>query len=460
MLGGALALSGADNGAVAAIAVPLKDDLGINNTQIGLLLSVVTLAGALCTLPVGLLTDRVSRTRLLALSSALWGVATFMSGFAPSYTWLLVSRAALGAVSATAGPTVASLIGDLVPNRERARMYGFILGGELVGTGLGLAVSGAVASALGWRFAFWWLAIPSGVLVWALSRLPEPERGGQVKPQPAGEAGTDAPRERGESPPEPVRGLAEQAAERAGVRPVGQRVLRDDPRQFSPWRAIRYVLRVPTNLVLIVASGLGYFFFSGMRAFAPLFATEHYGVSTALATQLVLVVGIGALAGVLVGGRVADRLMRRGRANARVLVPTVCLLAVPILLAPATLLTSLLVALPLLMGGLFLLGAVNPPLDAARLDIMHPYLWGTAEGVRTLLRTLCEAAAPTAFGYVSEHAFGGGGAALDRTLLLFLLPLIAAGLLGTLALRTYPRDVATADASARGIARRSDDSAP
>ena len=294
VLGGVLALSGADTGTVSAMALPLKNDFGISNTQIGLLISVVTLAGALWTVPVGLLTDRARRTRLLTWSTALWGTVTFLSGFAPSYGWLLVSRAALGAASATAGPTVASLIGDFVPVRERARTYGFILGGELAGTGLGLAVSGAVGSAFGWRFAFWWLAGPTALLVWALGRLPEPERGGQVRSQPTGQTSAADSRHH-TSPSEPAPGLAEQAAERAGVRPAERRVLRTDPRLSPPWQRIRYVLRVPTNVVLILASGLGYCFFTGMRAFAPLFATDRYGVSPLIAAQLVLVVGLGAL---------------------------------------------------------------------------------------------------------------------------------------------------------------------
>src|SRR5205823_13269135 len=109
-----------------------------------------------------------------------------------------------------------------------------------------------------------------------------------------------------------------------------------------------------------------------------------------------------------------------------------------------------------------LLGAANPPMDAARLDIMHPRLWGRAEGIRTFLRTLGEAAAPISFGFVSQYVFGGPAAStgstgassgahlaghatgLEYTFLVFLIPLLCAGLLALAALRTYPRDVATA----------------
>jgi predicted MFS family arabinose efflux permease len=180
------------------------------------------------------------------------------------------------------------------------------------------------------------------------------------------------------------------------------------------------------------------------------FATAHYGISKPVATSLVVVVGAGALAGVYFGGRLADRLLQKGYIRARIVLPIICLLLIPAFLGPAVLTTSLALALPLLT------------------------LWGRAEGVRTALRTLGEAAAPVLFGFVSQYIFGGpassglsgagssGGKALtpaaatglEHTFLLFLATLGAAGLLAVFALRTYPRDLATAAASAEAIARK------
>jgi hypothetical protein len=139
-------------------------------------------------------------------------------------------------------------------------------------------------------------------------------------------------------------------------------------------------------------------------------------------------------------------------------------------LASAIAAPAVAIALPLLLVGAFLLGAPNPPLDAARLDIMPAGLWGRAEGVRTALRSAGEAAAPLMFGYVSQYVFGGPGSAsgnpvgsggtsaakatgLEHTFLLFLIPLLIAGVLALAGLRTYPRDVATAAASARALDR-------
>jgi predicted MFS family arabinose efflux permease len=455
VLAAALGLPGADFATLSATADNLKQAFHVNNTEIGLLVSVTSVAAAAATIPVGVLTDRMRRTRLLAISVLGWAVAMLFAGAATSYLWLLLSRVALGVVTATTGPTIASLTGDFFPPGSRARMLGYILGGELIGTGIGFAFSGEIAAAIGWRFAFWWLVIPSAMLFWVVRRLPEPARDGQSRLQPGQRDIPDAddidhsdPRP---APPQAARPgrSAQRLARRQHIEPHRELILTEDPTNRSLWWAARYVLRIRTNVVIIITSALGYFFFSGLRSFALLFTTDHYSISKPVASALTLVVGLGALAGVYLGGRIADRLLGRGWINARVLVPAVSLLAITVVFAPGVATTSLAVALPLLTLGAALLGAANPPLDAARLDIIHPALWGRAEGIRTVLRTLGEAAAPVLFGLVSQTVFRGGKHALEYTFLVFLTVLIMAGLLALTALRTYPRDVATAAESYR-----------
>jgi len=109
---------------------------------------------------------------------------------------------------------------------------------------------------------------------------------------------------------------------------------------------------------------------------------------------------------------------------------------------------SAIAALPFLLAAAFALSAQNPPLDAARLDIMPPLLWGRAEAVRTLLRSLAMALAPLLFGAVSDHVFGGGRSGLQWTFVVMILPLGASSWLLFKGLRTYPADVANAAASA------------
>lgn len=91
-----LALDSADLATVGSVAGELERGLRISNVQLGLLVSLPSLAGAMATIPVGVLTDRVTRIPLLAGSVLVWSVAMVFSGLASSFAMLLVTRVALG----------------------------------------------------------------------------------------------------------------------------------------------------------------------------------------------------------------------------------------------------------------------------------------------------------------------------------------------------------------------------
>jgi MFS family permease len=445
VLAAILGLSGADAATVGASAGELINNLHINNTDIGLLVAVSSLVGAVATLPFGVLADRVTRTRVLGATIVLWGIAMLWSASASNFTELLWTRLFLGAVTASAGPMVASLVGDWFGSWERGRIYGVILAGEYLGAGVGFAVTGNIA-ALSWRAAFVILALPAFALAVVVWRLREPERGG--KGVLASDKGPPPP-EAIQQDDEPQVTDAQRLAQARGLAPDPELVV--DPkeaRRMGLVRATRYVLRVRTNVVLIAASACGYYFLAGLQTFGLEFSKKQYGIDQALASTLLLVVGAGALAGVLFGGAVGDWLLKRGILNARVATPAVAAAITAILFVPAIFTRGAVTAVPYLVAAAFFLGAQNPPLDAARLDIMPPLLWGRAEAVRTLLRSLAMALAPLLFGAVSDYVFGGGRSGLQWTFAIMILPLAASSWLLFKGLRTYPADVATAAASA------------
>jgi MFS family permease len=443
ILAAILGLSGADAATVGASASELRHSLHISNTDIGLLVAVSSLVGALATLPFGVLADRVTRTRVLGGTIVLWGAAMLWSATATNFTELLWTRLFLGAVTASAGPMVASLVGDWFGSWERGRIYGVILAGEYLGAGVGFAVTGNI-SALSWRAAFVILALPAFALAAVVWQLREPERGGK------GVLASDhgPPPEATEEDAGPQETDAQRLARERGLDVDPELVV--DPRRarrMSLIDATRYVLRVRTNVVLIAASACGYYFLAGLQTFGLEFSKDQYGISQALASTLLLVVGAGALAGVLFGGAVGDWLLKRGHLNSRVLTPAVAAVLTTILFVPAIFTRDAVTAVPYLTAAAFFLGAQNPPLDAARLDIMPPLLWGRAEAVRTLLRSLAVALAPVLFGAVSDHVFGGGRTGLQWTFAVMILPLGASAWLLFKGLRTYPADVAAAAAS-------------
>jgi len=481
LLASVLALDSADKATIGATAVQLEQQLHINNTQIGLLVTVSTGVGAIATLPIGALTDRVNRTRLLSGAIVVWSAAMLLSGASNSFLMLLITRLALGVVIATAAPVVASLTGDLFPAAERGRIYGFILTGELIGTGVGFLVSGDIAALLSWRYAFWILAVPGFILALAIGRLlPEPVRGGQSRLQPgakeiltaehldSGRQDNTAQENTGQEPERELvdRDQVEVEVREQGIDPHEHLVLHEDPGPRSLWWALRYVLSIRTNVALIVSSALGYFFYSGLQTFAVVFLRDRFGIGQGLASTLLVVLGAGSIVGVLLTGRLGDALLNRHHLAARPIIAGISFLVAAVLFLPALLTTSLLVAAPLLFLAAGGLGGANPPLDAARLDLIHSQLWGRAESVRTVLRSAVVAIAPLVFGYVSTqlgaHTSGLGnptgnagpqGIGLDHAFLIMLIPLIISALLLLLwARRTYPRDVATATASQNATA--------
>jgi MFS family permease len=448
LLASVLALSSADATTVGAAATPLRHALGISNTDIGLLVTVTSLVAAVASLPFGILADRVRRTWTLGAAIVLWGGAMVWSATVSTFGQLLLTRVLLGGVTAAAGPLVASLVGDFFPSAERGRIYGYILAGELAGAGVGFAVTGDIA-ALSWRAAFVLLAIPAFALAWLMFRLPEPARGGRsaLTAPDAAPSVVDPASEDAE-----IATDAQRLARERGIEPDPQLADLRDPRGLSLLAATRYVLSVRTNVVLIIASAGGYFFLAGIQTFGVEFVTRQYGIDQALGTLVLLVVGAGGVVGVLAGGTLGDRLLQRGYLTGRILVSVVAASAAVALFVPAIFTRSATMALPYITLAALALSAQNPPLDAARLDIMVPLLWGRAEGVRTFLRTIGQAAAPVVFGGVSDYVFGGGRSALQWTFALMLLPLAASAYFLYKALATYPRDVATAASAGRGRA--------
>jgi MFS family permease len=473
-----LALNGADASTVGAIAPQLESGLHINNADIGLLSSVSLLVGAIFTLPVGLLVDRTKRMPLLAISIVLWSLASLFSAFASSLSGLLLTRLALGAVAASAGPAIASLTGDYFAGDERGLIWSYILVGEAVGTAFGFIVSGFVASALGWRAAFVVLAIPGFIVARELWRtVPEPLRGGQshldvgVVDLNQAVAQAAARAERGDVDGEAAQTVvaehddtALEAARRAGVEPDPQLVLHEDPSQMSLVRSLRYIFSIPSNGLMILGSSLGYFYFAGLQTFALLFVKGHFHASQATAELVLALLVVASVIGTLVGGRLPEWLLKQGDLAARVWFPGACYIAAAVLLIPGLVGSHLTPALWFIVGGAALISAANPPLQAARLDVVPAGLWGRAQSALAFVRSLAQAAAPLVFGGLSELVAGivpsqapigthpnapssSATTGLEVTFLVMITALAAAGVFLFRARKTFATDVATAAAS-------------
>jgi sugar phosphate permease len=263
---------------------------------------------------------------------------------------------------------------------------------------------------------------------------------------------------------EPDEELAYEAVRARGVEADPRHVLREDPQSMSLLAAVRYIVAIPTNALLIASSALGYFFFSGLLTFMVVFMKGHYRIGQAEVTLVLLLLVIASVIGTLVSGRITDAMVRAGRVEARVWVPAGCYLGAAVLFIPGLVGSQLYPALWFDMAGAALLSAANPPLDAARLDIVPSSLWGRAESVRTLARSLAQALGPLIFSLLADLIEGiaprpapigthtGGVPAssatgLEWSFLILLVTLAGAGWFMLRARHTYVPDIASAAAS-------------
>lgn len=176
----------------ALLVEPLKQDLGISDTQMGLLLGpAFAVLYATLGLPLGWLADRTRRTTLAAAGVALWSIATAFSGLARSFGQLLLARVGVGIGDATLAPSALSLISDSFPPERRGRPVALYVGAQSFGAGLAMLGGAAVLAwatsqaeirlpLVGllqpWQFTFIAVGIPGLLVALLLAAAREPTR--------------------------------------------------------------------------------------------------------------------------------------------------------------------------------------------------------------------------------------------------------------------------------------------
>lgn len=140
----AYAISFLDRLILTLIVQPLKADIGITDTEFGLLQGpAFALFYATMGLPLGWLADRVHRVRLMAFAILFWSLMTFLSGLATDYWHLLLCRFGVGFGEAALVPAAVSLLADLFPPQRRALPVSVFTAGLAVGSGLALYLGGS-----------------------------------------------------------------------------------------------------------------------------------------------------------------------------------------------------------------------------------------------------------------------------------------------------------------------------
>ena len=154
-----------DRQIVSVLAEPIKNDLGISDTQLGLLTGLafgIVYVGM--GLPIARLADRINRVWIIGGSLTVWSAATMLCGRAANFPMLVAARMGVGIGESGCTPTAHSLISDYTPREKRASALAFFSMGTPLGSVLGLTLGGLIADSMGWRHAFILAGIPGLIL--------------------------------------------------------------------------------------------------------------------------------------------------------------------------------------------------------------------------------------------------------------------------------------------------------
>ncbi len=254
------------------LAEPIKGELGLSDTQLGLLAGpAFAVFYAVLGIPIARYADRGSTNRvsLISVSLVIWSGMTAVCGFAQNFWQMALARVGVGVGEAGCTPAAHSLISDAVPPEKRASAIAFYGMGVPIGTLLGLVIGGTINDIWGWRAALMLVGAPGILLALLLPfLLREPRRFGLAKTEaaPAG------------PPPVPVRSaIAEVFGSRAYV-----------------------LLLVAASFAAFLAYGKGLWTLS-------LFIRSHGLTTTEVGLIGSVTLGIAGVFGTWLGGWAADR---------------------------------------------------------------------------------------------------------------------------------------------------------
>jgi ACS family hexuronate transporter-like MFS transporter len=172
-----------DRNALSFLMPFVLPDLGLNNTQVGMLASALSLTWACAAFGIGFVSDKTgSRKALLIIATLAFSVCSFLSGIATSFAMLLAARLLMGAAEGGVMPISQALVAAEVRPERRGLAMGVTqnFGSNLLGSFVAPVVLAAFATHAGWRHAFFLAGAPgliSALLMWRYVReQPQVER--------------------------------------------------------------------------------------------------------------------------------------------------------------------------------------------------------------------------------------------------------------------------------------------
>ncbi|MET0369946.1 MAG: MFS transporter [Sphingobium sp.] len=379
-----------DRQILAILLEPIKHDLQVSDTQMGLLSGVAFAAFYVTAgFPLARIADRGNRKTLIAMCLTVWSVATALCGLATSYVQLILARMGVAGGEAGAYPASQSIIADLYPVSQRGTVIGILLAAQSVGIAFGLFFGGWLNQAFDWRTAFIVVGLP-GVLLAIVVLF---------------------------TVTEPPRGMADGTQKAVGDAPAAKEIA-------------RFIFGTPAMLMLLFVAVCGSFTGYSLLAWTPAFFMRVHGMSTLEVGQWMgLVVASGLFIGNIVAGRFSDSIAKGNLSIYMIVSGCFSIASVPfgIWFALAPTQTGSLTGL--FIGHLLMTGWL-PPVYAVAIGLAPPRMRAMVIAIVAFCMTIMGIGlGPVVVGAVNdalEPAFGAG--AVRYSLLFIHLGLIFGGI--------------------------------
>ena len=359
-----------DRQVIVSLFPHMKQDWGLSDTQLGALVSVVSVTIALAALPVALFADRTSRVKSIVVMAAVWGLATISCMFTRSYGQLLAARALVGLGEAGYGPAGAALIASHFPARMRGAVMAGFFASASVGSVLGVLLGGLIAAHWGWKAAFGVVGFPG--LLLALLYL-------KVRDYPT-----------------------------VDLTPRQDRAMRSTR---SAQAIVKALVRSRTMLWMCLGGAAQVMVVSAIWSWLPSFLNREYGLAPdQAAVKAALVVLCGAI-GSVVWGAVVDRAGARHPPAKLYAMALLCIASFLVVVAAfgaprLGLEMSAQVRFALIALGGSLMTCTVGPVTAIVIDVTHPAVRATSASVLALVLNLFGLAAGSFIAGVLSDAWG------------------------------------------------------
>lgn len=399
-----------DRQLLSSFANYIVPDLGLTNTQFGLLTGLVFIIFySAMGLFMGALADTVNRTRLIAAGLALWSVLTALSGAAKGFWSLAAPRMFIGVGESIMTPTSMSLLADRFPSSKLGFASGFYYMGVPIGVGVSLLIVGYMGPAIGWRNCFYVLgAIGVGLAVVMLFMRETPRRH-LVAAQAAAGAAEAAPKQ-----------------------------------SFKDILAtLLTALRASPALCLTIAGGVTLHFILGAAAFDQLWYVQERGFDRDEIARLSGWLGLaGGVLGNLFGGLGSDRFLARTGLGRPMFLFWVMLVLAPFNLAYRLVEPDSLWFYLGIFLGYFQLGCFYGPTFSTVQELVPPQIRATVVAFYILMLNFIGMGIGITAGGITVDVLAGAGVTepYSATLLGFTLLSLLAVPLFYMAGRRYARD--------------------